>query len=282
MEELTALALAAGAGDRVALASFVRRTQADVWRFCAHLNGRAEADDLTQETYLRAIPALARFEARSSARSWLLSIARRTCADSVRRTVRRRRLLEQTSFAAAANPPRPRAQRSISPWCWPDWTLIGEWPSSSRNCWVCPTPRTAEICACPIGTIRSRVARAREDLVHELDQAEFGLSGRGNYRGRTNDWYDDGCVEVKARWFAGAAGVAAILATALCGASPAWAQCRTGDHRPFAGCTAGRGAIRDRSHLQRAGAGIVRPRFGCSTVSAKRSRSPPCTPPTRP
>ena len=63
MEELTALALAAGAGDRVALASFVRRTQADVWRFCAHLNGRAEADDLTQETYLRAIPALLRFEA---------------------------------------------------------------------------------------------------------------------------------------------------------------------------------------------------------------------------
>ena len=97
VEELTALALAAGAGDRVALASFVRRTQADVWRFCAHVNGRAEADDLTQETFLRAIPALARFEGRSSARAWLLSIARRTCADSVRRSVRRRRLTEQAA-----------------------------------------------------------------------------------------------------------------------------------------------------------------------------------------
>jgi RNA polymerase sigma-70 factor, ECF subfamily len=174
MEELTALALAAGAGDRVALASFVRRTQADVWRFCAHVNGRAEADDLTQETYLRAIPALARFEARSSARSWLLSIARRTCADSVRRTVRRRRLVEQVSIELGSESvPAPSAEIDLT-------LVLAGLDPDRRMAFVLTQvlgmsySEAAEACACPIGTIRSRVARAREDLMRELDQAEFG------------------------------------------------------------------------------------------------------------
>jgi len=174
MEELTALALAAGAGDRVALASFVRRTQADVWRFCAHVNGRAEADDLTQETFLRAIPALARFEGRSSARAWLLSIARRACADSVRRTVRRRRLAEQ-----AAAQVRPEAHPASAGEV--DLTLLlADLDDDRRQAFVLTQllglsyAETADACGCPIGTIRSRVARAREDLMRQLGQAEFG------------------------------------------------------------------------------------------------------------
>ena len=33
---------------------------------------------------------------------------------------------------------------------------------------------TADACGCPIGTIRSRVARAREDLLRQVGQAESG------------------------------------------------------------------------------------------------------------
>ena len=64
MDELTRLALAAAAGDRVALDRFVRATQADVWRLCAHLGDRDRADDLTQETYLRAFRSLPGFPGR--------------------------------------------------------------------------------------------------------------------------------------------------------------------------------------------------------------------------
>ncbi len=46
------------------------------WRLLAHLGGPEIADDLTQETYLRVIGALPRFAARSSARTWLLSLAK--------------------------------------------------------------------------------------------------------------------------------------------------------------------------------------------------------------
>src|ERR1700677_4705786 len=80
VDELTSLARAAGRGDRDALARFVRQTQGDVWRFCAHLVEPAAADDLAQETYLRAIPALRRFRGGAQVRTWLLSIARQCCA----------------------------------------------------------------------------------------------------------------------------------------------------------------------------------------------------------
>ena len=174
MDELTALALAAGAGDRIALATFVRRTQADVWRFCAHVNGRADADDLTQETYLRAIPALARFEGRSPARAWLLSISRRTCADSVRRRVRQRRLSSRLATEAVPEGhPAPSGAIDVA-------LLVGGLDKDRRLGFVLTQilglsyAEAADVCACPVGTIRSRVARAREDLLRQLGQEEFG------------------------------------------------------------------------------------------------------------
>jgi len=89
------LARAAAAGDPVATTAFVRRTQPEVWRVCARLGSRADADDLTQEVYLRALPALARFRGDASARTWLLQIARHVCADHVRRSTRRRALRDR-------------------------------------------------------------------------------------------------------------------------------------------------------------------------------------------
>ena len=73
MDAVTADAVLAGRGDEAALARFVRATQADVWRLCAHLGCRDDADDLTQETYLRAWRALPQFRAEASARTWLSS-----------------------------------------------------------------------------------------------------------------------------------------------------------------------------------------------------------------
>src|ERR1051325_5876885 len=103
----TALALAARAGDPVAQAAFVRATQADVWRFTAALVDPGTADDLTQETFLRAFRALPAFEARSSVRTWLLGIARRACADHLRAVVRRRRLDEVLKARFAPVTPDP-------------------------------------------------------------------------------------------------------------------------------------------------------------------------------
>ncbi|HEX6681643.1 MAG TPA: sigma-70 family RNA polymerase sigma factor, partial [Candidatus Limnocylindrales bacterium] len=102
----TQLALTARDGDPLAQVAFVRATQAEVWRFCAALVDTSSADDLTQETFLRAFRALPRFEGRSSARTWLLGIARRTCADHLRAVVRRRRLDARLAAQAWTEIPR--------------------------------------------------------------------------------------------------------------------------------------------------------------------------------
>ena len=126
MDELERITTDAAEGDPLAAAALVRATQSDVWRLCAALGDGQNADDLTQETYLRAFGALHRFEHRSSVRTWLLSIARRVCADSVRS--RRRWRCTSTSRGACANariaistrmscapscPSRPTSRRSL-------------------------------------------------------------------------------------------------------------------------------------------------------------------------
>ena len=83
-DQVTQLAKSAGRGDRVALTQFIEATRRDVWRTVAYLADPASADDLTQETYLRAIKSLPRFSGRSTAKTWLLSIARRVVVDQIR------------------------------------------------------------------------------------------------------------------------------------------------------------------------------------------------------
>src|SRR3954453_9134578 len=90
MDELERIAADAAGGDPLAAAALVRATQSDVRRLCAALGDRDNADDLAQETYMRAFGSLHRFENRSSVRTWLLSIARRVCADAIRSRRRRR------------------------------------------------------------------------------------------------------------------------------------------------------------------------------------------------
>ena len=168
MDEITRLAVAAGAGDRVAMTTFVRRTQADVWRVCSHLGDADNADDLTQETYLRALPALAGFRGESSARTWLLSIARHTCADAVRSRTRHRRMVERVARRRTAlEEPAVSGPVELD-------ALVAALDPDRREAFVLTQllglryDEAAEVCGCPIGTIRSRVARARLDLAAAL------------------------------------------------------------------------------------------------------------------
>ena len=176
MDELTRLFLAARDGDRTALLHAVRASQADVWRLARHLVGPDDADDVTQDTFVRAWKALPTFRGDSSARTWLLSIARRACADAVRRNVRRRRLLERAGTPAGSGSGTtvdPGAEHAVA-------ALVDELPRDQRVAFVltqivgCSYAEAAEACEVPVGTIRSRVARAREHLVGTLRASETG------------------------------------------------------------------------------------------------------------
>ena len=180
MDELTSLARAAGRGDRAALARLIRESQGDVWRLCAYLVEPAAADDLTQDTYLRAIPALRKFRGDAPVRAWLLAIARRACAAEISVRSRDRRLaarLAAVPDAALGQPPaEPGAQAAAD-------ELLAALEPGRRAAFVltqllgCSYAEAAAVCECPVGTIRSRVARAREDLDAMLTGGD-GLSGK--------------------------------------------------------------------------------------------------------
>lgn len=157
----TELALSARRGDPASASAFVRLTQADVWRLCVHLGSRSSADDLAQETYARAFASLHRFEGRSSARTWLLAIARRVCADAVRSSVRARGPAGPSALSVV---PDHAESVAVS-------GLLADLADDRREAFVLTQlvglsyAEAADVCGCPVGTIRSRVARARADLV---------------------------------------------------------------------------------------------------------------------
>src|SRR3954465_7127758 len=173
MDELERIAADAAGGDPLAAAALVRATQSDVWRLCAALGDRASADDLTQETYLRAFGSLHRFQNRSSVRTWLLSIARRVCADAIRSRRRRRiTLVRDDADLEALAVGAVRTDRTAGGVVVTD--LLGRLDPDRREAFVLtqllglPYAEAAEVAGCPIGTIRSRGARARGRLVESL------------------------------------------------------------------------------------------------------------------
>ena len=169
---VTAIALRAGKGDRAALTEFIRLTQKDVWRLLAHLADSDRADDLTQETYLRVMSALPRFAGRASARTWLLSVARRVWVDSIRHDMARPHSATDEWETAVEN---RTIAHSLQESSWADWVdvrILMEGLLPERREALILTQvlgytydEAALIAGVRVGTIRSRVARARADLI---------------------------------------------------------------------------------------------------------------------
>ncbi|MER7406874.1 sigma-70 family RNA polymerase sigma factor [Streptomyces sp. NPDC000070] len=177
-ESITAWALAARGGDPAAVDHFVRALHRDVIRYVAHLCADPQAvDDLAQDTFLRALGSLHRFEGRSSARSLLLAIARRAVADSLRYTAARPRRADLPDWELAAELAQPRGLPGFD-----DGValleLLAALPDERCEAFVLtqllglPYAEAAELSDCPVGTVRSRVARARTTLMALLAEAE--------------------------------------------------------------------------------------------------------------
>ena len=175
-DTVTALALSAGRGNARALEAFIKATQQDVWRFVAYLCDPGSADDLTQETFLRAIGAVGRFSGRSSARTWLLAIARRVVADHIRHVQSRPR------SAPGADPEqlleRERPDRGFEDLVEVT-AMIADLTAEQREALLLTQllglsyADAAAVCDCPVGTIRSRVARARSTLLADEERGDL-------------------------------------------------------------------------------------------------------------
>lgn len=166
--DLTSVALRAGRGDDLALEVLVERTLGDVRRYCAHVLGTDHADDLAQATFVRALRSLPSYRGESSARTWLIGIARHVCLDELRSRQRRTRLTTRLRAQPMdASTPADTGSVELR-------ESLAQLSPDRREAFVLTQlfgfgyEEAAAIVGCPIGTIRSRVSRARLDLL-DLD-----------------------------------------------------------------------------------------------------------------
>ncbi|WP_232832064.1 sigma-70 family RNA polymerase sigma factor [Nocardiopsis sp. FIRDI 009] len=172
-EDLTLLALRAKEGGVQEMNSLFSLTRDHVARFIAGRVDPSWVDDLTQETFSRAMRGLARYEGRAPVRSWLLSVARHTVADRYRshgRAPRHESVDDWSRVGPGAAPGRFDEYLALL-------DLLRELPEDRRRAFVLtqiegvPYAEAARSIGVPIGTVRSRVARGRRDLLRLLREA---------------------------------------------------------------------------------------------------------------
>lgn len=161
---LAALATAAAEGDQRALGDLLREVQPAVWRLCRALGSPTDPDDLTQDALLAFVRALPRWRGDGSVVAYALVIARRTCADNVRRRHRHRRLTTRLEAERRSDGHLDHDSHDVQ-------DLLATLDRDRREAFVLTQvvglsyEEAAAVVDVPVGTIRSRVARARADLM---------------------------------------------------------------------------------------------------------------------
>jgi RNA polymerase sigma-70 factor (ECF subfamily) len=162
------LLLSARAGSRRAFEQLVAALERELTHFCLRLVGPAELDDTLQETYIALWRALPQFRGESSARTYVYAIARRTAARCSRRQAR---WSELAALCDSSGESDFGLSLEIE-------EALSRLEADKRTAILLTRifgfsyAEAALICDCPVGTIRSRVSRARQELI------EHGLTER--------------------------------------------------------------------------------------------------------
>lgn len=164
------------AGDVESLQRLIATVTPEIRRLVDVLGDREELDDLAQDAMERVLTGLPRFRGEGPFLHWVRQITRWTCADAARRRMRQRRRNEQLAATASRHIDAGEVTELSS--------LIEQLDADRRDAFIAtqvlglPYAEAAAVLDCPIGTVRSRVARARADLVEALDGTEEALPRR--------------------------------------------------------------------------------------------------------
>lgn len=175
------------AGDEAAFETLIDRYSSDVYRVLYRLTeDPEEAADLTQDTFLRALRAIAKFRGDSELKTWLIRIAINESRNRFRWWKRRRRDATVSLDAALGDSDLTVANfvpdDSRSP---EELTLEAERSSALRDALselsdpyreaivLCDIEgltyeETAVALGCSIGTVKSRISRGRDELRRKL------------------------------------------------------------------------------------------------------------------
>ena len=173
-EDDAALVRRATAGDLSAFEQLVERHRAVVVRVAARMVGGQDAEDVSQDAFLRAFHRLADFRGDAPFRSWLLRIAHNASLDNLARR-RAEPVDPETLDASEESPQRPPAERlevreRIERL---ERKLHGLSPQHRavlvlRDAEGLSYEEIADITATPLGSVKGRLHRARREFIEML------------------------------------------------------------------------------------------------------------------
>ena len=145
--------------------------RAFAWSLC---HNASDADDLVQDTLIKAWTNREKFEAGTNLRAWLFTILRNTYYTSMAR--RRREVADEDGKHAASLSTAPTKDWSVAMRALQ--AALRRLPDEHREALILvgaaglTYEEAAEICGCALGTIKSRVNRARARLLRLMDAEE--------------------------------------------------------------------------------------------------------------
>ena len=168
-------------GDEDAFSELFARHRRPVLRYAMYMGGREIADDVVQETFLAVLRQTERFEApRTEVIAYILGIARHHVLKSLRargETVSEEHAEELQSIAPNPLDELSRAERITAVRA-----AIRTLPPSQREVIVlCDLQEldyasAARVMQCPVGTVRSRLARGRALLLKKVSEGRLWTS----------------------------------------------------------------------------------------------------------
>lgn len=169
-------------GDMDAYESLVRRYQERIYALCRRLTGAHQsADDLAQETFVKAYFALARFDAQWPLYPWLRKIALNSGLNYLK-TRGRERPLEDGPAGGRMTPPAPRGDDPAGQFESAEFQArldraVASLPADQKSVFVLRFHESlsyeeiGRTLGLPLGTVMSRLNRARQKLKEQLADA---------------------------------------------------------------------------------------------------------------
>ncbi len=182
----TALVQRAQANDRAAFNEIVLRYKSKVYNYVFRMVHHAlDAEDLTQETFLRAYLSIRSFQSRASLNTWLFRIATNLCIDYSRKNSKAQSLTSSLSMEGDGD--EGETERDIPDVAFDPQRMLlnkelglmlnralSELPEKLRTVVLLydieglPYDEISAIVGCPLGTVKSRLFNARSALREKL------------------------------------------------------------------------------------------------------------------
>ena len=169
----------ARAGDEEAFVAIYEHFSPQIHRYVYRLLGSQEmADDITQETFLKAFQSIVNIAGDSNLGAWLYRIASNACFD----ILRRRKLIKWMPILEESDQSKEFTSEDFSPQFIESHLVrraLVEMPPALSVCLVLRSvegfscEEIAEILKIPKGTVFSRLARARESFISIYNNKKY-------------------------------------------------------------------------------------------------------------